>query len=99
MMKIQYIRTSLCRSPVYTFGNGEQSILLVSGIHGNEINSILTNIMLSKYLKRNENKLNGRVIVIPIANFEAFKYRRRCSLIDGLDLNRCFPGREYGAPT
>jgi len=50
-------------------------------------------------LRRIEERLNGEVIVIPIANFEAFKYRRRCSLIDGLDLNRSFPGRENGAPT
>jgi len=98
-VRVEFIRSSLCRSPMYVFGEGERTIVIVSGIHGDERNSVLASILLARRLRRIEKTLNGRVIIIPIANFEAFKYRRRCSMIDGLDMNRSFPGSVSGSPT
>ncbi len=98
-MRLEYVRSPLCRTPVYVFGEGNTNAAIVSGMHGDEHTSVLACVLLCKLIRRIEDKLNGRVIVIPIANFEAFKYRRRLSLVDGLDLNRCFPGREGGSPT
>lgn len=92
-MEIGYIRTPLGRSKIFRFGSGPREILIISGIHGNEHNSIATTRRLVVYLsKTHKNMFEGRITIIPVANPNAFKYKQRTSIIDGHDLNRVFPG-------
>lgn len=70
-------------------------LLLMAGMHGDEINGIE---IIRRLLKSNHfNSLRkGTVIAIPIVNTISFLYGSR-ELPDGRDLNRCFPGSTRGS--
>lgn len=70
------------------------TLLVISGIHGDEVNGIEINrrLLFEKRLK----PLLGTVIQIPIANVMAFINLDR-KFSDGRDLNRCFPGSAKGS--
>jgi predicted deacylase len=44
-------------------------------------------------------RLQGTVILVPVANPPAFAAHQRRSSLDGLDLNRTFPGKADGTPS
>ncbi|MDH3493598.1 MAG: succinylglutamate desuccinylase/aspartoacylase family protein, partial [Acidobacteriota bacterium] len=69
-------------------------LLVISGIHGDEVNGIEINrrLLLEKLLK----PVAGTVISIPIANVMAFINLER-KFSDGRDLNRSFPGSQKGS--
>lgn len=69
-------------------------LLVVAGIHGDEINGteIIRRLLTSNSLKR----LKGTIMAVPVANFPAFVARMRY-LPDRRDLNRLFPGSEKGS--
>lgn len=92
-MEIGVLKTPLGKTKLYWFGSMGETVLITAGIHGNEHNSILVARNLIRLLKKLDEKLfDGRVIILPIANPNAFRYKSRQSIIDGLDLNRVFPG-------
>jgi uncharacterized protein len=70
-------------------------VLLMAGIHGDEINGIET---IRQLIKCNyfENLNKGTVILVPVANIISFISGTR-TLPDGKDLNRCFPGSLNGS--
>ena len=73
------------------------TVLLISGVHGDEFEGQIT---LSKLIRDLEARdVSGRIIVLPMANFPAAKAGLRTSPIDDLNLNRVFPGDADGTPT
>lgn len=81
-----YVYRSLVEGPV---------MLLLAGMHGDEINGIE---IIRKLITRPDvtNPLKGSIIAIPIINIISFLNGSR-ELPDGRDLNRCFPGSKNGS--
>lgn len=69
-------------------------LLLMAGMHGDEINGME---IIRRIIRKGWNKPNkGTVICIPIFNIFGFLNMSR-ELPDGRDLNRCFPGTKTGS--
>jgi len=64
------------------------TVIIQGGIHGDEIAGVHA---LQELLEGGLTPSNGRLIVIPVMNPQAYRARNRRAP-DGLDLNRCFPG-------
>jgi predicted deacylase len=83
--------------PVHVFRSHEPGpvLLLMAGVHGDEINGIeiIRKLLRGNYFRRLR---RGSVIVIPIVNIVSFLNGSR-ELPDGRDLNRCFPGSQSGS--
>lgn len=69
-------------------------VALVAGIHGDEHEGILALLDLWRSLSPEE--ISGRLLIVPVANPPAFGAGTRTSPIDGLDMNRIFPGKPRG---
>ena len=84
--------------PIVVVKNGEgPTALFVSGNHGDEYEGQVALTNLVKYLE--PEKIKGRVIILPMANFPAAMAGRRVSPIDDQNLNRIFPGDANGSVT
>lgn len=83
--------------PVHVFRSVKEGpvVLLLAGMHGDEINGIeiVRKLLRGKHF---HNLLCGTVIAIPIINIISFLNGSR-DLPDGRDLNRCFPGSQSGS--
>src|SRR3990170_4455678 len=84
--------------PICHIRNGEgPSLLLMAGNHGDEYEGELS---LAKLIRRLDPKrIKGRVTILPMANAPAVMAAKRCSPLDGGNLNRAFPGDPLGTPT
>jgi uncharacterized protein len=84
--------------PICLIRNGEgPSLLLMAGNHGDEYEGELS---LAKLVRRFDPKrIRGRVTILPMANAPAVMAAKRCSPLDGGNLNRAFPGDLSGTPT
>ncbi len=80
---------------VYSFGKGDPKVLIVGGLHGDELVGIAAARILVDKLR--DMNVYGTVRVIPIVNELGLYMRSRANPIDGKDLNRVFPGREDGS--
>ncbi|TIW41631.1 MAG: succinylglutamate desuccinylase/aspartoacylase family protein, partial [Mesorhizobium sp.] len=84
--------------PVFSLNKGEGPRLLVTGgNHGNELEGPLVARRLIEWLP--EAQTCGRVIVLPVLNPLAVEAWSRNTPLDGLNLNRVFPGRADGSAT
>ncbi|HXA25320.1 MAG TPA: succinylglutamate desuccinylase/aspartoacylase family protein [Acetobacteraceae bacterium] len=84
--------------PIVVLKNGDgPTALLVSGTHGDEYEGQVTLCNLVKSL--DPARIQGRVIILPAANFPAALAGRRTSPIDEGNLNRLFPGDPDGTVT
>lgn len=84
--------------PVCVVRNGEgPSLLLMAGNHGDEYEGELTLARLIRTL--DPARMRGRVTILPMANAPAVRAAKRCSPLDGGNLNRSFPGDPDGHPT
>ena len=72
------------------------TLCVVSGIHGDEINSV--EIARRSFHAVDAQKLKGTLIVVPAANSLGFRTMNRM-MIDRRDLNRAFPGSMTGSVT
>ncbi len=80
---------------VYSFGKGDPKVLIVGGLHGDElVGMVAARILVDKLRDMN---VRGTVRVIPIANELGLYMHSRVNPVDGKDLNRVFPGREDGS--
>jgi predicted deacylase len=83
--------------PVYVFRslNPGPTLLILAGMHGDEINGIE---IVRRLITREDVKqpLCGSIIAIPVINIISFLSGSR-ELPDGRDLNRCFPGTKSGS--
>ena len=84
--------------PIVVLKNGEgPTALFVSGNHGDEYEGQVALCNLAKSL--DPAQMQGRVILLPAANFPAALAGRRTSPIDQGNLNRLFPGDPDGTVT
>ena len=84
--------------PIVVLRNGDgPTALLVSGTHGDEYEGQVALCNLTKSL--DPARIQGRVIILPAANFPAAMVGRRTSPIDEGNLNRLFPGDPDGTVT
>lgn len=84
--------------PIVVIKNGVgKTILFIGGNHGGEYEGPVALSKLSRELKAEQ--VQGRVIIIPALNLPAVQAGERVSPIDGLDMNRAFPGKYNGTVT
>jgi N-alpha-acetyl-L-2,4-diaminobutyrate deacetylase len=72
-------------------------VLLTAGSHGDEYEGPIALMRLAAALTPEE--VTGRVIILPTMNHPAVRAATRLSPIDGLNMNRVFPGRYDGTQT
>ncbi|TIL34611.1 succinylglutamate desuccinylase/aspartoacylase family protein [Mesorhizobium sp.] len=84
--------------PVFCLNKGQGPRLLVTGgCHGNELEGPIVARRLVDWLP--EAQTCGRVIILPVLNPPAVQAWSRNTPVDGLNLNRAFPGRGDGSVT
>ena len=82
--------------PIVSSRNGEgQTILLTGGNHGDEYEGPIALMKLARSIEASD--IRGQVIIIPALNFPAFLSGTRLSPIDGVNMNRAFPGERDGS--
>jgi len=84
--------------PIAIGKNGDgPTVLLTGGVHGDEYEGP---VALSKLGARlDPADIAGRIIIVPALNYPAFISATRVSPIDGINLNRTFPGKRDGTVT
>jgi predicted deacylase len=84
--------------PIVVIRNGKgPTAVFTSGNHGDEYEGQVALCNLARRL--DPAKIQGRVILLPMANFPAGMAGRRTSPIDDANLNRAFPGDPDGTVT
>ena len=84
--------------PVVSIRNGDgPTVVLTGGNHGDEYEGPIALLKLARTLAPSQ--VSGRVIVIPALNYAAVMGGTRVSPIDGVNMNRAFPGRRDGSVT
>lgn len=83
--------------PIYSIGEGNKTFTITCSVHGDETAGLfIVNNFLNKI--KNE-KLKGKINIIPAANPVAQFLYTRTSFLDQKDLNRAGKGREDGSYT
>lgn len=73
------------------------NVFLMAGNHGDEYEG---QVILSELLRTlDPGQVNGRITILPMANFPAAEAGLRTSPIDQVNMNRIFPGAPRGTPT
>jgi len=86
------------RVPIAVIGNGEgPTVILEGGNHGDEYEGPIVLGELIRELSAKD--VAGRLIFIPAINPPAIQAACRTSPIDGLNMNRSFPGDRLGTTT
>lgn len=70
-------------------------VLAEAGNHGDEYEGALTLTELARSI--DPAQLHGQLILLPAINAPAARAGKRCSPVDGLNFNRCFPGAHRGS--
>jgi N-alpha-acetyl-L-2,4-diaminobutyrate deacetylase len=73
------------------------TVLLTGGVHGDEYEGPILLARLADELEPRQ--VAGRLLILPALNPPALEAGRRTSPLDGLNLNRVFPGRLGGGVT
>lgn len=73
------------------------TVLALGGNHGDEYQGQIALMKLARELK--PSMVTGRIILIPSLNFPAACAGARISPLDGMNMNRAFPGESEGAVT
>ncbi|MCT8990468.1 succinylglutamate desuccinylase/aspartoacylase family protein [Chelativorans sp. SCAU2101] len=86
------------RIPLCVIKNGEgPTAILMGGNHGDEYEGPITLGEIIRDL--DPASISGRLIILPALNLPAVMAGRRTSPVDGLNLNRTFPGNPAGSIT
>ncbi len=84
------------RIPICVIANGSgPTAILMGGNHGDEYEGPITLGEMIRDLDPAE--VSGRLIILPALNLPAVRAGRRTSPVDGLNLNRTFPGNPAGS--
>ena len=84
--------------PVIVIRNGDGlTVLFTGGNHGDEYEGPVALRKLAISLKPEE--IRGQVIIVPYLNYPAVLAGTRLSPVDGLNMNRSFPGNPEGSMT
>ncbi|MGI9334833.1 MAG: succinylglutamate desuccinylase/aspartoacylase family protein [Gammaproteobacteria bacterium] len=73
------------------------TVLLTAGVHGDEFEGPVA--LLDLLHTASPAEVRGRIIVLPALNAPAVRESSRVSTLDGVNLNRAFPGDPHGGPT
>lgn len=73
------------------------TVLVMGGNHGDEYQGQIAAMKLARELTAE--MVSGRIILIPSLNFPAARAATRLSPLDGMNLNRAFPGEPEGSVT
>ena len=80
---------------VRVYGEGDDVVMLIAGIHGNEAAGIPVLKRLGQELMENPELLSGRtVVLLPEVNPDGVKANSRRN-VNGVDLNRNFPADNF----
>jgi N-alpha-acetyl-L-2,4-diaminobutyrate deacetylase len=86
------------RIPIHVIRGGEGPTVLFTGAnHGDEYEGPIALLKLARRL--DPARVRGRVILLPTMNHPAAQAGTRVSPIDGVNMNRSFPGRRDGTQT
>lgn len=84
----------------FTFGKGDKAACIMGPLRGNEIQQLYICSQLVKALKEleaNDCITTGKqIMVVPVANSYSMNIGRRFFGVSNTDINRCFPGNDYG---
>ena len=81
---------------VLEFGDGQQTVLVMGGIHGDEPSSVELTRALADHLRTlPPARFTRRVVVMPAVNPDGLAARTRWNA-RRIDLNRNFPSRDFG---
>lgn len=84
--------------PVTVFQNGDGPTALLTGAnHGDEYEGPVALLNLISTISLSD--VRGRIIVVPMMNYPAFRAATRTSPIDNANMNRVFPGDPGGTIT
>jgi len=84
--------------PIVSVRSGPgRTILLTGASHGDEYEGPVTLLKLARALQPED--VEGQVIIVPALNLPALKAGSRLSPIDGMNMNRAFPGNPRGTVT
>lgn len=84
--------------PITVVKNGNGPTALLTGAnHGDEYEGPVALLDLASKIKPSD--ITGRVIIVPMMNYPAFRAGLRTSPIDKRNLNRTFPGKPDGSVT
>lgn len=84
--------------PICVIARGKgPTVLVLGGNHGDEYQGQIAAMKLTRELT--PEMVSGRIILIPSLNFPAACSATRLSPIDGMNMNRAFPGQPEGAVT
>lgn len=84
--------------PITVVSRGEgPTVLVLGGNHGDEYQGQIAIMKLARELM--PEKVTGRVILIPSLNLPAARAATRLSPLDGMNMNRAFPGDAEGPVT
>ena len=78
-------------------GGAGPTALLTGANHGDEYEGPIALQRLAWEIEPEQ--VAGRIILLPYMNFPAFRAGTRVSPLDGVNMNRCFPGDPKGSPT
>lgn len=84
--------------PITTVAHGSgPTVLILGGNHGDEYQGQIAAMKLARELT--PEMVTGRIILIPSLNFPAARSATRLSPLDGMNMNRAFPGNPEGNVT
>lgn len=87
----------------YSFGKGQQAACILGPVRGNEVQQIYICSQLVKVLKELEANgaisSNKQIMVIPCVNPYSMNVGKRFFGVNDADINRMFPGNDYGETT
>lgn len=82
--------------PIISLRNGAgPTALLIAGTHGDEFEGPSALMRLVDDLEPGQ--INGQIIIVPGLNAPALQVSSRVSPLDGVNLNRAFPGDPFGS--
>lgn len=88
----------LIQIPISVIGNANGPTALLTGAnHGDEYEGPIALQSLAHDLHAED--VAGRIIIVPYMNYPAFRAAQRLSPLDGLNMNRIFPGKPNGTVT
>lgn len=89
---------TLIELPIFIRSSKEPGpvVLISGGVHGDEINGVVTAKRIMEELDEGLELLKGTLIFIPLVNIYGFLSNSR-TFPDGRDLNRSFPGSKKGS--
>lgn len=84
--------------PITVVNHGQgPTVLVLGGNHGDEYQGQIAGMRLARELTPAD--VSGRIIIIPSLNFPAARAATRLSPLDGMNMNRAFPGDPEGCVT